>query len=240
MSFTLECMKIRRTGFVPAFVGGGLISAAVPVLDMVFRSEIYVGRDSSPVEILLSANWQMMAMLNILLVVTGACIMYNAEYADNAFQRICALPTTQSAMFFAKAVVMTVTGIMLLAIEACSVFYCSAYWFGQSTSLYAEVPAHFVFLFLLMLPAVMVSLLIASACKNMWISLGIGVLCIFAATMLPAQNFIMSLFPFALPFQTLSGKGVDVISYYVAACLAEIVVIGALEVVFLKVRRSFE
>ena len=99
---------------------------------------------------------------------------------------------------------------------------------------------HFAFLFLLMLPAVMVSLLVASACKNMWISLGIGVLCIFTATMFPTQNFVLSLFPFALPFQTLSGKTVDIISDYVAVCLAEIVAIGVLEIVFLKVRRLFE
>ena len=240
MSFALECMKIKRTGFVPAFVGGGLLSGAVPVLDMVFRSEMYVGRDSSPVEILLGADWQMMAMLNILLVITGACIMYNTEFAENAIQRICTLPTTESAVFFAKVVVMTVAGIMLLVIEAGAVYYCSAYWFEQYTELYAEVFKHFAFLFMLMLPVIMVSLLTASACKNMWISLGVGVLCIFAATMLPTQNFVISLFPFALPFQTLSGKAVDVVSNYIAACLAEIVVIGGLEVVFLKVRRSFE
>ena len=240
MSLTLECMKIRRTGFMPAFVGGGLISAAVPVLDMFFRSEMYVGRDFSSVDILLGANWQMMAMLNILLVTIGACIMYNTEYAENVMQRMCMLPITESEIFFAKAAMMTIVGIMLLVIEAGSVFYCSAYWFGQYTGLCAEVLKNFGFLFLLMLPAVMVSLLIASACKNMWISLGIGVLCIFAATMLPTQNFIVSLFPFALPFQTLSGKAVDVISNYIAACFAEIVVICVLEVVFLKVRRLFE
>lgn len=240
MSFALECTKVKRTGFVSAFLGGGLLSGAVPVLDMVFRSEMYVGRDSSPVDILLDANWQMMAMLNILLVVTGACIMYNAEHADNAIQKMCTLPITESSMYFTKAAAMTVAGIMVLAIEAGSVFYCSEYWFGSYMGSYVEVLKNFAFLFLLMLPAIMISLLIASACKNMWISLGIGVLCIFAATMLPTQNFVLSLFPFALPFQTLSGKAADMIGNYLAACFAEIVVIGVLEVVFLKVRRMFE
>lgn len=240
MSFALECMKIKRTGFVPAFVGGGLLSGVVPVLDMVFRSEMYVGRDSSPVDILLDANWQMVSMLNILLVVTGACIMYNAEYADNAIQRMCTLPITQKTTFFAKAAVMTVASIMVLAIEAGSVFYCSAYWFGQYVGLYVEVLKNFAFLFLLMLPAIMAALLIASECKNMWISLGIGVLCIFAATMLPTQNFVLSLFPFALPFQTLSGMAAGMTGNYVVACLAEIVIIAALKVVFLKVRRMVE
>lgn len=240
MYFTLECMKIKRTGFVPAFAGGGILSAAVPVLDMIFRSEMYIGRNALPVDILLDADWQMMAMFNILLVVTGACIMYNNEYADNAIQRICTLPITEGAMFFAKAAVVTVASIMVLVIEAGSVFYCSEYWFGQSIGLYAEVLKNFAFLFLLMLPAIMVSLMIASACKNMWISLGIDVLCIFAATMLPTQNFVVSLFPFALPFQTLSDKAAGLVGNYVVACFAEIVVIGVAEVVFLKVRRLFE
>ena len=240
MRFTLECRKIKKTGFVSAFVGGGILSALVPVLDMALRSEMYIGRNSPPVEILLDADWQMMAMLNILLVVTGACIMYNTEFAENAIQRMCTLPTTESVMFFGKAAVMTVAGIMVLVIEAGSVFYCSEYWFGQSIDLYEDTFKNFAFLFMLMLPTIMTSLLIASACRNMWISLGIGVLCIFTATMIPAQSFVLSLFPFALPFQTLSGKAVDVISNYVAACFTEIVVIGVLEIIFLKVRRVFE
>ena len=102
MSFILESKKVKRTGFIPAFMGGGLLSAAVPVLNMAFRSEMYVGMDASPINILLSANWQMMAMLNILLVVSGACIMYHNEYADNAIQRMSTLPTKESAIFLEK------------------------------------------------------------------------------------------------------------------------------------------
>ena len=240
MSFTLECRKIKRTGFVPAFVGGGILSALVPILDMALRSEMYIGRNSPPVEVLLDADWQMMAMFNILLVVTGACIMYSTEFAENAIQRMCTLPTTESVMFFGKAAVMTVAGIMVLVIEAGSVFYCSKYWFGQSISLYEDTLKNFAFLFLMMFPAIMISLLIASACKNMWISLGISVLCIFTATMIPTQSFVLSLFPFALPFQTLVGKAPEIIYNYAFACLAETVVFAFAEVVFLKVRRSFE
>jgi RNA polymerase sigma factor (sigma-70 family) len=82
MSFALECQKVKRTGFTPAFIGGGIIAAAVPALNMAFRSEMYIHMDAAPVQILLNANWQMMAMLNVLLIVVGACILYNIEYAD--------------------------------------------------------------------------------------------------------------------------------------------------------------
>ena len=87
MSFALECKKVKRTGFLPAFWGGGILAAAVPIVNMAVRSETFVGMAASPVNILLAANWQLMAMLNVLLIIAGACIMYNNEYADNAIRR---------------------------------------------------------------------------------------------------------------------------------------------------------
>ena len=93
---------------------------------------------------------------------------------------------------------------------------------------------------LMIIPSAAFSLVIASACKNMWISLGIGVVCVFTATMLPTTNFALSLFPFALPFQTLSKvAGSNTLWYCVAACI-EIVAAGIAELLYLKGRRSFE
>lgn len=240
MSFLLECEKVKRTGFLPAFFGGGILAAAVPVLNMTFRSEMYVSMNASPVSILLSANWQMMTMLNILLIIAGACIMYNGEYADNAIQRMCTLPTKESTMFFGKTAVLIAVSIMLLIIEAASVLFCDLYWFGKSTDLYREILLSFGFFLLLMLPTVLLSLLIASVCRNMWISLGIGVVCVFLATMIPTRNFILTLFPFALPFQMLSNHTADVIRNYSFASAVETVGIALLEVIMLKVRRLFE
>lgn len=240
MSFALERRKVKRTGFLPASLGGGILAAAVPVLNMAFRSEMYVSMNGSPVNILLGANWQMMSMLNILLIVAGACIMYNTEYADNAIQRMCTLPTKESTMFFGKTAVLITVSILLLVIEAVSIFGCSVHWFLQSTDLYMEILKNFGFFLLLMLPAILLSLLIASVCKNMWISLGIGVICVFIATMIPTGNFVLTLFPFALPFHMLGGHAADVIRNYAIAGAIETVVIALLEVVVLKVRRSYE
>ena len=64
MSVSLECKKVKRTGFLPAFFGGGILAAAVPVINMAVRSEMYLNQQGSPIQILLGANWQMMAMLN--------------------------------------------------------------------------------------------------------------------------------------------------------------------------------
>ncbi len=240
MSFGLELRKVKRTGFLPAFLGGGILAAAVPVLNMAFRSEIYVGINAAPVNILLNANWQIMSMFNILLVVVGACIMYNTEYAEGAIQKMCTLPTKESTMFFGKIAVLIAVSILLLLIETISVFGCSVHWFEVSADLYMETLKSFGFFLLLMLPTVFCALLIASLSKNMWIGLGIGVMCVFAATMIPSQNFVLTLFPFALPFQTLENHTADVIRNYAAAGAVETVLIALLEIMILKVRRSFE
>ncbi len=240
MSFSLECKKVKRTGFTPAFFCGGFLAAVVPILNMAVRSEIYLGLDASPVQILMDANWQMMAMLNILLATAGACLMYHTEYADNAIQRMCTLPIKESKLFFGKVALMVIMCIVMLVIEAASVAFCLYHWFELSADVWMEIMKNFGYALMLMLPTAFGSLFIASACKNMWVSLGIGVVCVFTATMLPAKNFVLSLFPFALPFQIFTGTAEDTARSFLVAAGVEVLIIGGWEVLFLKVRRSFE
>lgn len=240
MSFFLECKKMERTGFTLAFLSGGFLAAIVPVLNMAVRSDNYLSLHAAPVQILMDANWQMMAMLNILLTVAGACLMYHTEYADNAIQKMCTLPMKENKLFFGKAALMTLMCVMILIIEAIGIVFCLRHWFGLSHKVWAEVMKNFGYALLLMLPAAFGSLFIASMCKNMWVSLGIGVVCVFTATMLPAKSFVLSLFPFALPFRILAGTAENTACSFLIAAVVEIFIIGIAEILFLKVRRLFE
>ncbi|MCM1191253.1 MAG: ABC transporter permease [Butyrivibrio sp.] len=263
MSFGLECRKIKGTGFLALFLWGGLLSAAVPILNMAFRSEIYLKSDASPVQILMDANWQLMSMLNLLLVVTGSCLMYHTEYADGAMQKMQTLPLRESRLFFGKAALLTIMCILILGLEAAGICFCLCRWFIPSAELLSnammqpenlmtpkavmppavpllsEVLINFGYALLLLLPAAFGSLLIASFCKNMWISLGIGVICILTATMLPAKNFVLSLFPFALPFRIFAGTAQNSLIGFSIAAVVEAFVIGIIEILFLKIRRKF-
>ena len=238
MSFYLECKKMKRTGLVPAFFCGGLLAAAVPVLNMAFRSEMYLGLEAPPIQILMDANWQMMSMLNILLVTAGACLMYHTEYADNAIQRICTLPAKESRLFFGKSAFLFLMCAVILAVEAAGMAFCIFHWFGHFGGLWSVFKS-FGYAFLLMLPAVFGSLWIASACRNLWVSLGISVVCIFTATLLPVKNFTLSLFFFAMPFQILADTPPQAARRFMIAAVAELLIIAAGELIFLKLRRSF-
>lgn len=239
MSVSLECMKAKRTGFLPAFLGGALLAAAVPVLNMAVRSEIYLPQQGSAVQILLDADWQMMAMLNLLLITAGACILYHTEYADNAMQKMMTLPVCESSVFLGKVILTVFMSILTLAAEAGAVAFCCFYWFHAEKSSYSELCRSFGYEFVLMLPCIFLSLLISQACRNMWVSLGIGVLCIFTASMLPANHFVLSLFPFAAPFQTLPGTDSAQVLRYLCAMAAELAVLSLAELILIKIRGSF-
>lgn len=240
MSFQLECKKIKRTGFLPAFIGGGILSAMIPVLNMAVRAKNYTGINDSPVSVLLDANWQMMAMLNTLILITVSCIIYHIEYADNAIQKICTFPIKEHHLYFGKMIVTLLLTVLILAIQGGAVGFCAFHWFGLSSGLTTDLLKMFGCSILFAVPAALLSLFFASVCKNMWISLGIGVVCIFAASMFPPDNFALSLFPFALPFQIPFGMETRTMVMYLIAVIAEICIICLAELLFIKIRRSFE
>ena len=240
MSVSLEWKKVKRTGFLPAFFGGGTLAAIVPIINMAVRPERYLNQQGSPVQILLDANWQMMAMLNVLLIVAGTCLLYHTEYADNAMQKLKSLPVRESSVFLGKAVLTILMSFFVLVIEAVAVAFCTFHWFGIEKGFFSELCRCFGYSLLLMLPCVILSLLISEACKNMWVSLGIGVVCVFTATMLPTTNFVLSLFPFAMPFQVFAGADVAKSLHYIYGAIAELAVCSLAQLLFVKVRRGFE
>lgn len=240
MRLALEFKKLKRSGLLPAFLGGGLLAAALPVINMALRRDAYANITGSPVSILLEANWQMMALLDLLLIALGGCILYNIEYADRAMEKLRALPVRESSLFFSKAALLALSGLMALAIQWASLLFCSVHWFRPSAGLCVELLESLGASLLLSLPAVLLALLIASACRSMWISLGLDVICVFTAVMIPTRFFALTLFPFALPFQLLLDKPAETVRAYMAAAAAEIFLLSAAEIIFLKIRRSLE
>ena len=166
--------------------------------------------------------------------------MYHTEYADNAIQKMCMLPIKEQNLFFGKTVLIAVMGIVILIFEAIGIAFCSTHWFELSGNFALELLKSFGYAFALILPSALLSLLIASLCQNMWVSLGIGVICVFMATMLPTDKFVLSIFPFALPFQIFAGATGNVIRNMLIASVVENVIIAIAEVLLLKVRRSME
>ena len=166
--------------------------------------------------------------------------MYHIEFADHAMQKMKSLPIRESSIFFHKVVLVMVMSAVVLLLEAGAVTFCTDHWFEITEGFWLELFQNFAYEFLLMLPSIVLSMFIASVFENMWVSLGIGVVCIFTATMLPTDHFLLSLFPFAIPFQILAGTDKTEVIHYLYAAIIEVLVLSLLEVLFVKVRRLFE
>ncbi|HJB45190.1 MAG TPA: ABC transporter permease [Candidatus Mediterraneibacter surreyensis] len=239
MSFRLEYKKIRRTGLTAAFLAGGIIAAALPVINTAARPDTFTSMAGSPAAVLADANLQLISMLNLLLITAGACILYHIEYADNALQKMQSLPVRESRLFIGKCGILLPFFLMIILFETASLCFCGWHWLDAGKEELMEILQTLGFTLILTLPSAIIALVIASACRNMWTALGIGILCIFMATMLPTDNFIVSLFPYVLPFQILPGMETARVFHYCIASVCESAAACAAEIIYLKVRRLF-
>ena len=121
----LECKKLKRTGCLPAVVLCGLFAAAFPLANMLVRPEAFTTLPGDPLSILADANWQMIAMLNILLSVCLSCIMYHTEFADRGIQKSETLPVKAHLLFLGKGTILAVSGIVVILTECAARLLCA-------------------------------------------------------------------------------------------------------------------
>lgn len=241
MTLALETKKLKRTGYFPAFLAGGLLASAFPLVNMLVRSETFTALPGNPFSILMDANWQMMAMLNILVCICGACMMYHTEYADNGVQKMDVLPIRTGNLFLMKFVIAALVLALMVVLETAVLALCALYWFPSYELDVLELLKSAGFQWFVTLPTVMLMLVFASACKNMWVSLGIGVILVFTMSIFPQDNLILSLCPFSSPYQTLAMAAESSrVPLFIGVCAAEVVAFGLLELVYQKVRRCVQ
>ncbi len=240
MRFGMELKKLRRTGYFPAFPAGAAAASAFPILNMAVRTEVYTGLPGNPLDILLDASWQMMAMLNILLIVCCTCMMYHTEYAENGIQKMEVLPVRQISLFLRKFLITTAMAALVIMIELAALAFCILMWFPDAGIDLKEFLCHWSFEVILLLPTIMVSLIIASACRNMWIPLGIGVILVFTFSVLPKDYLFLDLCPYCSPYQLLTAAEENGhAALFLGVCIGETALAGMAEHIYLKIRRYF-
>lgn len=236
MTAALEVKKLRRTGYFPALLGSALLSAAVPAVNMVARGETYLAQSGGAIEILLDANWQMMAMLNVLSTLCAACLMFHAEYAGNALDKLEVMPVRVFSVYLGKAVLAVFMLAVMTAVEFVSLYLCARHWFGGSVDA-VRLLSLAGYALAAGIPTLLASLAVAAACRNMWVSLGIGLTLVFTLSVFPQDNAVIRLLPYAAPYTTaLEGQ----VSTVLIACAAESAVLLPLGPAILKARRRFE
>lgn len=240
MSLFLEWKKLKRTGYITVYMGCGLFASAFPLVQMAVRQETFLSLPGNPLDILLNANWQMIAMLNILVSICGACLMYHTEYAEKGWEKMSVLPIPTGKLFLGKCILTALGSAVLLLLEFTSITICLIHWFPKTPIAIKELLSFVGFQFVITLPTAILMLVIASACESMWVSLGIGVILLFTFSIFPQENLVLSLLPFSSPFQLFSlAQEQGWTSVFIWVCLGEVVIFVLGEGVYQKIRRSF-
>lgn len=237
MNSFLEFKKIKRTGLFPAFVLGGMLAAAIPVLNLILQPSQEI-TSTQPIQQLIVGNWTMMSLLNTLLLIAGASVLYSIEYSDQALKKIKSLPIKESSLFFNKNCLLVILTVIVLLLELGAMTFAANHWFEMNSVFIWELWQHFGYFFLMNLPAIFLALMIASLFENIWVTLGINVTLVFLATMLYQKNVWFSLLPFALPLQIMQGSNQDM--HRIVAAIGEVLFLSIAEILLIRVRRNAE
>lgn len=237
MTFLVEFKKIKRTALLPALLLGGILSGAIPIINLLTRSDAFVHLPGDPLEIILNGNWMMMALLNSFLMVLGTCILYHIEFADNAIQRMDSLPIRPSHLFLNKFMLLVFIFFIVFGIEGAALYFCVWKEFSVSYGFLVEVIKQMSYSFLMSLPVLSFMIAISSFLKNMWVTVGIGVIGIFVPQILNCVKGIVEYFPFYFPFHSILVEGISVkIPLWVA--VFETILFLAVGLVLSKLRRN--
>lgn len=166
--------------------------------------------------------------------------MYHTEYADNGTQKMDVLPVRPGSLFLGKFIAAALFAAILVLAETAALAGCALYWFpGYEFSL-TELAKSAGFSLAMMLPTILLMLIIASAFRNMWVSLGFGVILVFLLLILPQGNLVLNLCPFRSPYQSLASVQEEGhTELFLLVCGAETVLLGAAQLILLKIRRCF-
>ncbi len=239
MILSLEQKKLRRTGYLPIFLAGGALAALMPLVNTAVRPETFTGLSGNSFPILMDANWGMMAQLTILLIVCGCCLIYHTEYADKGDLKMNTLPIRQFSLYCGKLGVTLLAVILALLIQSAALAFASFRWFPNRCVSLKELVQGMGYELVLLFPTLMLMLFAASLCQNMWISLGIGIILTFAGSMIHGEHSLMTLLPFAAPYQMLHTIPPEKAAFCLTSCAAQALVFGAMETIYLRVRRNF-
>ena len=109
------------------------------------------------------------------------------------------LPVRTGRLFGWKFVLAALALASMVAIETAALAGCARHWFPAYEVSVGALLGTAGFQWFVTLPTVMLMLGIASACKNMWVSLGVGVILVFSLSIFPQEHPVLSLLPFSSP-----------------------------------------
>lgn len=196
--FALELKKIKRTYMILTMILLSIFGGLFVILNFYFRSKTILSNNAAPMENLILQNWSMVSMLNVMAIITGACILYNIEYSNNAMLKLSSLPIKTNCIFAAKMMLIIFIYVCMMAIETAAFIYCGITYLPKGEFALLKLMRFWAYAFVLALPVCTLMLFVSSLCKNMWITVGIGMIGIMSGVLTAQGSSVFNILPFSI------------------------------------------
>jgi len=200
MGITIEWKKLKRSGYFQTVVIGGLITGFIPVLQLLVRERIVSNDGADIMAWLIHMNWNLIVMIQSIINIVAACILYHIEYEERGNCKMAVLPIKSERMHWNKWLILMFTNLYVIVCVYASFVCCMKYWYSGVGGWSHLLTEQMIMEVLAAVPCSMFMLLAAYCTTNLWMSLGIGVIALFLASMIRGSQKIVAAYPFSLAF----------------------------------------
>lgn len=178
MGLRLEWKKSKHTHMLLILFLGALFACIIPLIQINLQPPADY---TSPLTFLFGTNWLMMAMINTMLMIIFSCMLYHIEYANRAISHIAALPLSLGNLFLSKCMLLFLAGFIIYICEGCIFYICINLWFPSSWQILFDLIKMMLSAYILSFPLMTCMLWISCLNTNMWMTVGIGIIGVFAS-----------------------------------------------------------
>ena len=147
----------------------------------------------APMDILLTQLYGMIMVLNMFGLIAAACIIYNVEFKGNAVKKLYMLPVSVTAVYVSKFTIMSVLFAIAVCLQNWALAAIGAIDLPTGAFDLGILISFAGYSFLTSLPVLSFMLFVSSRIKNVWITLGIGVVGFLSGMALATSDIALSL-----------------------------------------------
>lgn len=174
-TLVIELHKEKRTGIIPVLLAVGVLGAAYAFVNFIVRKDTLLNLPMPPMDVLLTQLYGMIMVLNMFGIIVATCIIYNMEFKGNALKKMHMLPTSVTAMYFCKFVILTILFLLAIFIQNLAIMQIGITELPQGTFNFNALSGFAGYSFITSMPVLSFMLFISSRFENMWVTLGVGV-----------------------------------------------------------------
>lgn len=225
-SFTIEIKKYKRSGILGIFPVIGIIGGLYAFANFIIRKETLLHLPLSPMAILLTQLYGMIMVLNLFGIIVATTLVYHIEFRNYAIKKMYMLPYKSSHIFSIKYFILSILLCLCIILQNTALCIIGKLFLPAGTFELDTLIKYAIYIYVTSLPVFSFMLLISSCCKNIWYTLGVGVVGFFSGMTMALSDiplFLVNPFVLIMMPAIQSDITINIVNYYILSLIESII-----------------